>query len=414
MCAQGLRREHHDFFFLSNPSSLMTREQIGLILVYSAPAGAVAIALIGFLLPSNFPFQGRPSMQRPRIFSKESIQRIDFLGAFLLIGANLTLVTALLEASTSYSWSSPVIIALLVVSAILWMIFVAWEWFATKDTTRMEPVFPFRFFHNRYWMGMLLQSAFVGVPFTVLVVDLPQRFQSVNNLSALDAGVRLLPYAMLAPLGSLTSNLIFMRRKAPLPILCAGASFQLVGLVLLATMPASTGSIPAAQYGYEAIAGFGVGITFGTLVTITPGSVDMRDLATATGAMIQFRQMVYPSFNPPPYFHFLIPYQFCTPLSFFSRRIQSHLLTAPIQPGRSHRPHHRLQPPQQLPEKAPVPARPHNKPVEPSPTVHGADPDVPAATAGRRSRGVCRRVQPTAQGGDGVRGGTFPGYFVDA
>ena len=261
--------------------------------MYSVPAGAVAIALIG-LLPSNFPFQGRPSMQRPRIFSKESIQRIDFLGAFLLIGANLTLVTALLEASTSYSWSSPVIIALLVVSAVLWIIFVAWEWFATKDTTRMEPVFPFRFFHNRYWMGMLLQSAFVGVPFTVLVVDLPQRFQSVNNLSALDAGVRLLPYAMLAPLGSLTSNIIFMRRKAPLPILCAGASFQLVGLVLLATMPASTGSIPAAQYGYEAIAGFGVGITFGTLVTITPGSVDMRDLATATGAMIQFRQMVYP------------------------------------------------------------------------------------------------------------------------
>lgn len=276
----------------------------------------------------------------------------------------------------------------------------------------MEPVFPFRFFHNRYWMGMLLQSAFVGVPFTVLVVDLPQRFQSVNNLSALDAGVRLLPYAMLAPLGSLTSNLIFMRRKAPLPILCAGASFQLVGLVLLATMPASTGSIPAAQYGYEAVAGFGVGITFGTLVTITPGSVDMRDLATATGAMIQFRQMVYPFFNYTHYFPFLIPYEFCTLLPCFSR-IQSQLLTAPVQPGRSHRPHHRLQPTQQLPEKAPVPACTHNKPVEPSATLDGADPDVPAATAGRRSGGVCRRVQPTAQGGDGVRGGAFPGHFDD-
>lgn len=138
---------------------------------------------------------------------------------------------------------------------------------------------------------MLLQSAFVGVPFTVLVVDLPQRFQTVNDLSALDAGVRLLPYAIFAPFGSLVSNIIFMRRKSPLILLGAGASLQLVGLVLLATLPISA-SVPAAQYGYQIIAGFGVGISFGTLVTITPSSVEPRDLATATGAMIQFRQMV--------------------------------------------------------------------------------------------------------------------------
>jgi hypothetical protein len=122
------------------------------------------------------------------------------------------------------------------------------------------------------------------------VIDLPQRFQAVNSLSALSAGVRLLPYAMLAPLGSLVSNIIFTRIKAPLRLLFAGATLQLVGLVLLARQPATL-EVPASQYGYEAIAGFGVGITFGTLVIITPPSVEARDLATATGAMIQFRQM---------------------------------------------------------------------------------------------------------------------------
>ena len=78
------------------------------------------------------------------------MQRVDFLGTFLLIGANLTLVTALLEASTTFSWSSPLIIALLAVSGVLWIAFVAWEWFATKARSRQEPVFPFRVFHNRY------------------------------------------------------------------------------------------------------------------------------------------------------------------------------------------------------------------------------------------------------------------------
>jgi hypothetical protein len=203
----------------------------------------------------------------------------------------LLLVTALLEASTAYSWSSALTISLLTISGVLWISFVIWEWFATKDTWPIEPVFPFRFFPNRYWMGMLLQSFFLGVPFTMLVISLPQRFQTVNSMSALDAGVRLLPYAMLAPIGSLVSNIIFMRRPVPLLLLVAGAGFQIVGLALLVSDPVRE-YIPAKLYGYEILAGFGVGITFGTLVTITPASVEARDLATATGAMIQFRQMV--------------------------------------------------------------------------------------------------------------------------
>jgi hypothetical protein len=90
------------------------------------------------------------------VFSRQSLQRVDFLGTFLLIAANLLLVTALLEASIAFSWNSPVIIVLLVLSAVAWMAFIAWEWFVTREGSKVEPVFPFRFFLNRYWMGMLL------------------------------------------------------------------------------------------------------------------------------------------------------------------------------------------------------------------------------------------------------------------
>lgn len=244
-------------------------------------------------LPNEFPYHG----SRPKpTDNKRSLRRVDFIGTLLLVGANLLLVTALLEASTDYTWSSAVTIALLTLSAILWVCFVVWEYFATKETWAMEPVFPFRFITNRYWMGMLLQSFFLGVPFTMLVIALPQRFQTVNSMTALDAGVRLLPYAMLAPVGSLVSNIIFMRRPVPIPLLTAGACFQVLGLALLAADPVRE-SIPAKLYGFEILAGFGVGITFGTLVVITPSSVEPRDLATATGAVIQFRQMV--SLTPP-------------------------------------------------------------------------------------------------------------------
>jgi hypothetical protein len=254
----------------------------------SVPIGALAVVALLVFLPKNFPYHGsRPKPPN----SKHSLQRVDFIGTLLLVGANLLLVTALLEASTDYSWSSALTISLLTISAVLWICFVVWEYFATRETWPVEPVFPFRFFPNRYWMGMLLQSFFLGVPFTMLVIALPQRFQTVNSMSALDAGVRLLPYAMLAPVGSLVSNIIFMRRPVPIPLLIAGATFQVLGLALLVAEPVRE-SLPAKLYGYETLAGFGVGITFGTLVTITPSSVEPRDLATATGAMIQFRQMV--------------------------------------------------------------------------------------------------------------------------
>ncbi len=318
------------------------------------------------------------------------MQRVDFLGAFLLIAANLTLVTALLEASTTFSWSSPTIIALLAVSGFLWVLFVAWEWFATKEHVKQEPVFPFRFFHNRYWMGMILQSAFVGVPFTVLVVDLPQRFQAVNNLSALDAGVRLLPYAMLAPIGSLVSNMIFIHRKAPLTLLAAGASFQLVGLTLLATIPVSI-TVPAAQYGYQAIAGFGVGITFGTLVTITPGSVEPRDLATATGAMIQFRQMVR--------LRHVVPMGARADFS--------------VSLGRRDRPDHRLESaeqPSQVPACSPCP---HARPARSSVAVDVSDWDLCASAAKYSEGGVREWIQFADESDYWVCSGTVSGIIND-
>jgi Zn-dependent protease with chaperone function len=113
------------------------------------------VLVLAFFLPSDFPHHGKAYVDKSRVLSRRSMQRLDFLGAFLLIGANLLLVTALLEASTTFSWHSPVIIVLLALSGMLWISFVIWEWFVTRRD-KPEPVFPFRFFLNRYWMGMLL------------------------------------------------------------------------------------------------------------------------------------------------------------------------------------------------------------------------------------------------------------------
>jgi Na+/melibiose symporter-like transporter len=84
------------------------------------------------------------------------LKKIDFVGAILLLAASFLLVTGLLEASTEFHWSSAVIITLIVLSAILWVSFILWEWLLGKRRSKQEEMFPWRFVKNRPWMAMLL------------------------------------------------------------------------------------------------------------------------------------------------------------------------------------------------------------------------------------------------------------------
>lgn len=112
----------------------------------------------------------------------------------------------------------------------------------------------------------------------MVIVSLPQRFQAVNDASALGAGVRLIPYSLVAALGSAVANVLCSRKHIP-PIyfLLFGGILHVIGLACLSTLP-TTGEYPAAGYGYEVLAGAGVGITFGILILTTPFVVEARDL----------------------------------------------------------------------------------------------------------------------------------------
>lgn len=75
----------------------------------------------------------------------------------------------------------------------------------------------------------------------------------------------------------MSSAIIAGKFKVPPIYLVIFASIlQVIGFVLLSTVPASAKLVPA-QYGYEVIAGFGCGINVSTLILMTPFSVQKRD-----------------------------------------------------------------------------------------------------------------------------------------
>lgn len=259
------------------------------IFYLNLPAGAVAALLIALAMPANFPNNTDLNAARKRQI-KDWLSELDIIGAILLLSGTFLLILALFEASTRFSWSSSVTIGLLVGSGVSWICFFIWERYITLSITRkQQPVFPWRFLSNRTWMGILCVSFIVGFPFNVMVVNLPQRFQTILDVSPLEAGVRLLPYVLGSSIGAVLANVVCSRLDlAFITMLLAGGILQTIGLPLLATLT-SEPNFPRIGYFEETLSGLGVGVTFSILILATPFTADAQDLAAATGAVIQVR-----------------------------------------------------------------------------------------------------------------------------
>jgi len=268
------------------------------IFLLNVPLGAWAAAVHFFCLPFDFPFQGQQTTHFKtyknvgQLFSRETFGRVDFLGASLLFIATTLLVAALEEAGLSFAWKSAFVISLLTVSGLTWIAFVFWERIVTLRRNSTEPVFPWRLMTSRIWMGMTLNALFLGAPWFVTIFQLPQRFIVVNNASALGAGLRLIPFTLAAPVGSIISATIAGKAKVPpIYLVLLASSIQVIGFGLLSSLPLSEIE-PNAQYGYQVIAGFGVGINISTLLLMTPFSIaEKRDNAVALSSVSQFRML---------------------------------------------------------------------------------------------------------------------------
>jgi hypothetical protein len=126
--------------------------------------------------------------------------------------------------------------------------------------------------------------------FFATIFIIPQRFEIVNGLSPFQAAVRFIPFTVFSPVGSVFSPTIGKAFKIPLMYLLAlGCVVQIIAYALLGTVPTDGQSIPARQYGYEILGGFGCGISIPLLTLMTPFATEKRDHAVAMGAIAQFR-----------------------------------------------------------------------------------------------------------------------------
>ncbi|KAF2016768.1 putative multidrug resistance protein fnx1 [Aaosphaeria arxii CBS 175.79] len=259
----------------------------------SIPCAAPALAFTVFAIPPGFhgaPIE-RPVSPARKFLGKEVRDRMDFLGGILLLLATLALTAGFHEANAAFPWRSAYVITLLTSSILLWFALVYWERKVTLANDMREPVLPWVFLANRVVLGLLLDSLFLGGSWFVGVFTLPQRYQIVHATSALQAGIRTMPFTFAAPLGAAWSSAATGKYKIPpIFILMVSASLQILGFALLATLPNSV-AVPARSYGFQIVAGFGCGITISLPALVIPFLVEIKHRAVGLGAIGQTRIM---------------------------------------------------------------------------------------------------------------------------
>ncbi|KAL8995318.1 MAG: hypothetical protein Q9169_004922 [Polycauliona sp. 2 TL-2023] len=138
------------------------------------------------------------------------------------------------------------------------------------------------------WVFYLKSGFLTGFPFMVTIIYLPQRFQIENNLSPVDAGVKMLALLLLSAFGAGLAGFICSKKNISWYLLVLSNILQVIGLGLLSSIPNSE-TVLARQYGYQVILGLGFGLGLTSLVIVSRVEVEEADLAVTMGAITQVR-----------------------------------------------------------------------------------------------------------------------------
>lgn len=182
---------------------------------------------------------------------------MDFVGAVLFTGAFLTLTMAIFFSGSIYAWTSGSIIALFMVSIILWIILILQQAFSllTSAKNRLLPIHV----ATRIEIALLTAETALGLTCTILpIFILPLFFQFVDSASALSSGVQLLPYVFTVVVSLLLNGALFEKFSRPLPWYLAGSALTTLSAGLMTTI---SPTVPNARlYSFSVIISFGTGL----------------------------------------------------------------------------------------------------------------------------------------------------------
>jgi len=241
------------------------------IFFVNAPIGAAAIAAGWLLLAGE------------RGTAPRSLRAgADAVGALLVTAGLMTAVYAIVETS-SYGWGSARTLVTGAVAVVLLAAFVA------RQHLARTPLLPLRILRSRSVSGAnVVQALTVAAAFGFQVL-IPQYMQRVLGYGAAEAGVGMLPAAVV--IGGLSAGLSarLIARFGLRSMLMAGLAPIVIGFALLTRLPAA-GSYPLHLLPTMLLLG-GFGLAFPAMITLAMSGAADSDAGVASGLVNTTQQV---------------------------------------------------------------------------------------------------------------------------
>ncbi|KAJ1553135.1 hypothetical protein HK405_008837 [Cladochytrium tenue] len=243
------------------------------------PVGAVvlAVSIIFLALPA------------PEGNIMQKLAQVDYLGIFIVLAGVTCFLTPLQLGGSLWAWSSPQVIVMFVLSALLLAAFLY-----TQNYVSKSPVVPPAVFMNRSVVAFLFVAFGIGGSFLGSVYYIAVYFQVDYGLSATSAGVSTIPLVLGVVFMSIVSGQVASRtgHYAFFPYITGAVATA----GLIATSFLGPSSTLAERVIFLLILGLGIGSSIQIRVIGIQASVDIPRIAVAT-ALSTFLQTVGGAFS---------------------------------------------------------------------------------------------------------------------
>ena len=236
------------------------------IFYINLPVGIAALVVLASTLPS---------------LARRAFRAIDYAGAGLL-AVVLSAITVLSDlGGTTYPWSSPFSIGLILVSVL------ALVFFTLIESRAAEPVLPLRLFRQRTFVVTSAVGLIVGFALFGSVTYFPLFLQVVKGATPTASGLQMLPMMAGMLVTSIGSGQLISRsgRYKIFPVL--GTAVMTAGLYFLSRLSPDSTTTTASLL--LLVLGVGLGMVMQVLVIAVQNAVNYQDLGVATSGATLFR-----------------------------------------------------------------------------------------------------------------------------
>jgi len=213
-------------------------------------------------------------------------RKIDWLGVFLS-ALGLFLIVFGIIGSTTYGWSSTLVLMAIGGGLSVLALFAIWE--RRLEQRGGTPIVSMKLFANKHFMAGAGVTAVLMLSQNGVIFSLPVFLQTVNNLSAFHTGLALMPMSVtllfVSPIAGVLTKRIAHKR-----IIQTGLAITVVALLVLPFSLRPGMSIWGLAPGL-ALYGLGMGMVLSQVNNLTLSSVPVREVGEASGVMNTFRQI---------------------------------------------------------------------------------------------------------------------------